>query len=149
MAGTSVSQLAPVIQTAIGPVVLVSGVGLLLLSMTNRLGRVVDRARTLARELRNASDVDEGAAVAQLHILARRAGLIRSAIALGAISVLFAAILVIVLFLIALTGGQAKWLIATIFIMCMLSLIGALVQFLRDVNLSLHAVRLEVGDKWR
>jgi len=44
-------QLIPVIQTAVGPVILISGVGLLLLSMTNRFGRVLDRARLLAREL--------------------------------------------------------------------------------------------------
>jgi hypothetical protein len=149
MAGTTVSVLAPVIQSAIGPVVLVSGVGLLLLSMTNRLGRVVDRARALARELRTLTDGDETAIVAQLRILARRAHLIRGAIAFGAVSVLFAAILVIVLFLVALVGGQAKWLVATIFILCMLSLIGSLIEFIRDVNLSLVAVRLEVGDTWQ
>src|SRR4051812_29821403 len=40
-------DLVPTIQVAIGPVILISGVGLLLLSMTNRLGRVIDRARQL------------------------------------------------------------------------------------------------------
>ena len=39
----TVAQLIPVLQTAIGPMILISGVGLLLLSMTNRLGRVIDR----------------------------------------------------------------------------------------------------------
>lgn len=34
----TVSELIPVLQTAIGPVVLISGIGLLVLSMTNRLG---------------------------------------------------------------------------------------------------------------
>jgi hypothetical protein len=46
---TSVSQLIPVLQTAIGPVILISGVGLLLLTMTNRLGRVIDRSRILSQ----------------------------------------------------------------------------------------------------
>jgi hypothetical protein len=32
----SVAQLIPVLQTAIGPVILISGVGLLILTMTNR-----------------------------------------------------------------------------------------------------------------
>jgi hypothetical protein len=48
----SLTELIPVLQMAIGPVILISGVGLLLLSMTNRLGRVIDRARLLYRELR-------------------------------------------------------------------------------------------------
>ncbi|MFN9975717.1 MAG: DUF2721 domain-containing protein, partial [Phycisphaerae bacterium] len=34
----TVPDLIPVLQVAIGPVILISGVGLLLLSMTNRLG---------------------------------------------------------------------------------------------------------------
>ena len=45
MSEFGVSELIPVLQTAIGPVILISGVGLLLLTMTNRLGRVIDRAR--------------------------------------------------------------------------------------------------------
>lgn len=46
-------DLLPSLQIAIGPVILVSGVSLLLLSMTNRLGRVIDRARDLSIELRS------------------------------------------------------------------------------------------------
>ena len=41
-------DLVPILQMAVGPVILISGVGLLLLSMTNRLGRVIDRSRLLA-----------------------------------------------------------------------------------------------------
>ena len=37
----------PTLQTAIGPVILISGVALLLLTMTNRLGRAIDRARLI------------------------------------------------------------------------------------------------------
>jgi hypothetical protein len=47
----SLTEVISVLQTAIGPVILISGVRLLLLSMTNRLGRVIDRARVLSREL--------------------------------------------------------------------------------------------------
>ena len=36
------TDLVPILQMAIGPVILISGVGLLLLSMTNRLGRAID-----------------------------------------------------------------------------------------------------------
>ncbi len=43
----SIKELIPVLQVAIGPVILISGVGLLLLSMTNRLSRVIERARNL------------------------------------------------------------------------------------------------------
>ena len=49
---TPLKELIPVLQVAIGPVILISGVGLLLLTLTNRYGRTIDRARQLMRELR-------------------------------------------------------------------------------------------------
>ena len=51
MPPTSLEQIIPELRDAIGPVILISGVGLLLLTMTNRLGRAIDRARQLKREL--------------------------------------------------------------------------------------------------
>ncbi|MSU48902.1 MAG: DUF2721 domain-containing protein [Opitutus sp.] len=50
MTSTSLTQLVPILQLAIGPVILISGVGLLLLTMTNRFGRLLDRSRLLNRE---------------------------------------------------------------------------------------------------
>ncbi|WP_345111750.1 DUF2721 domain-containing protein [Candidatus Villigracilis vicinus] len=56
---TSIQELIPVLQTAIGPVILISGVGLLLLSMTNRLSRVIDRARNLLAISRPKADLPD------------------------------------------------------------------------------------------
>jgi hypothetical protein len=144
---TTVSQLIPVLQTAIGPVILISGVGLLLLTMTNRLGRVIDRSRILNRELRLVGETEIVPIRGQLDILSRRARLIRSAIALASVSVLLASILVIVLFLTALFQLEDAWLITALFIGCMLVLIGSLIAFIRDINLSLVALRLELGEE--
>jgi hypothetical protein len=141
----SVSELIPLLQIAIGPVILVSGVGLLLLTMTNRLGRVVDRSRILSHELREAPIADRDRVLGQLSILSRRARLIQRAITLASISVLLAAILVIVLFLTAVLRLESAWLISALFIACMVSLIGSLVEFIRDVNQSLSALKLELG----
>ena len=41
--GTSVAQLIRILTASIAPVIVISGVGLLLLSMTNRHVRVIDR----------------------------------------------------------------------------------------------------------
>jgi len=45
MPPTSLEQIIPELRDAIGPVILISGVRLLLLTMTNQLGRAIDRAR--------------------------------------------------------------------------------------------------------
>ena len=42
MPSTPLHELIPVLQVAIGPVILISGVGLLLLTLTNRFGRIID-----------------------------------------------------------------------------------------------------------
>jgi hypothetical protein len=141
---TSVSELIPVLQVAIGPVILISGVGLLLLTMTNRYGRVIDRSRLLVRESGGMTGPDRERLLAQLGILMRRAELIRLAILLAGVSVLLAATLIIVLFLTALLGLEVAWLITLLFSGCMLALIGSLVAFIVDVNQSLAAVKLEV-----
>ena len=51
MPANQIQQIVPELRDAIGPVILISGVGLLLLTMTNRLGRAIDRARLLKNEL--------------------------------------------------------------------------------------------------
>jgi hypothetical protein len=149
MPGLSLGELVPVLQVAVGPVILVSGIGLLLLSMTNRLGRVVDRSRALSRDLRSSPPQTGPRLRAQLDILAGRARLLQQAIILATVSVLLAAVLVIVLFVTAILDLQAAWLIVGLFAGCMLSLIGSLVAFIHDLNRSLAALKLELSqDHW-
>jgi hypothetical protein len=45
-------------QSTISPLVLISGVGLILLSLTNRLARTIDRPRGLVAEIRDSSSND-------------------------------------------------------------------------------------------
>jgi hypothetical protein len=144
--GPSIRELIPVLQIAIGPVILVSGIGLLLLTMTNRLGRVIDRSRFLWRELRTLNGTDREPIVQQLSILSKRAAILKRAIVLASVSVLLAAILIIVLFITALLNLEDAWLVATLFIGCMVALIWSLSMFIVDLNQSLLAYRLEVGE---
>lgn len=140
-------QIVPVLQFAIGPVIVISGAGLVLLSMTNRFGRVIDRSRSLAESKLRTSMNHSHSIEDQLIILIRRARLLRAAIAFASISLLLAAFLVISLFLVELAHLEAAWLIVTIFICCMGSLIIGLLFFLADVNVSLSALKLEMGNE--
>ncbi len=133
-------DIAPTLQLAVGPVILVSGVGLLLLSMTNRFGRVIDRSRLLAAAHDNASETKKASILAQLRILARRARVLRMAIALASVSALLAAFLVITLFFTGWVRFDASILIAGQFTLCLVSLIVALLLFIRDINMSLKAL---------
>lgn len=144
----SLTDFIPTLQLAVGPAILISGVGLILLSMTNRFGRVIDRSRQLTRDLRDASDDERGKVLAEVRVLWMRAKIIRAGIALAVLSVLLAALLIISLFMGALlTLGAAVP--AVLFVMCMLCLIGAMLMFFWDINLSLNALGLEMPTGWK
>ncbi len=139
------SQLIPVLQVAIGPVILISGIGLLLLTLTNRFGRAVDRSRQLGRELREAADAERQRLAGQVEILYTRARVIRLSIITAALSVLLVAVLIIVTFLSSLLKLELGFPIMLLFIGCMASLIISLGAFIRDIQLSLKALKLELG----
>lgn len=143
----SVAEIIPILQTAIAPTILISGVGLLLLTMTNRLGRVIDRYRVLLRDIQNATPENRARYDVQLKVLWRRAKLVRLAIALAAASELLAAILIIIIFSVAVTQTEITWLIGSIFTACMLCLIGSLIAFLWDINLSVASFKHEFGTR--
>ncbi len=144
-----VRELIPILQVAIGPVILISGIGLLLLSMTNRFGRVIDRARQLAALLEAGSPEQRERAAAQIAILTVRGRLVRLCITFASLSLLLAAILIVTLFLTALLGWENATLLAALFIACMLMLVVSILVFIRDINLSLAALKLELGGDWR
>ena len=139
----TLTQLIPILQLAVGPVILISGVGLLLLTLTNRFGRLLDRSRSLNHELASTGE-DIAGRNRQIDILHRRAGILRLSIICGAITVLLVAILILVLFLAALFKFEAGWLLVLIFCTGLIALICSMLTFIQDMNLSLEAVRLEL-----
>jgi hypothetical protein len=141
----NIHDVLPILQIAVGPVILISGVGLLLLTMTNRLGRVLDRAREIARTLREEPPRDAERLRPQLAVLERRARLVRMAIAFATTSVLLAALLIIAVFVEALFTIGLVRAIGGLFMSAMVLLIVSLVLFLKDINLSLAALELEIG----
>jgi hypothetical protein len=140
----SVNDLVPILQGAIGPVILISGVGLLLLSMTNRFSRVLDRSRQIVKALRTAPPAERLQLHSQSDILYRRAQILRTAITLAIVSVLMAALLVIALFTTTLLHMEVMIMGSALFIASMLSVIASLIFFLLDINRSLAALKLEI-----
>jgi len=140
-------QIIPVLQLSIGPVIVISGAGLVLLSMTNRYARVIDRARSLAETMRSNPDGENQRIRAQIQIIAKRAINLRFAIVCVSTSLLLAAMLVISLFLVALLDLQAVILLITLFILCMGALSLGLIIFILDVNHSMAALKIELEEE--
>jgi hypothetical protein len=144
MSHLTLTELVPTLQLAVGPVILISGVGLLLLTLTNRFGRMLDRSRVLGRELAQGG---LPAAVenlrAQVVILQRRARLLRLAIALVTSTVLCVGTLILGLFGAALLRIEIAPALVVLFCAAITALIGAMIAFLAEINLSLKAAQLD------
>ena len=143
-------ELVHLLQTSISPIALISGVGLLLLSMTNRLSRVIDRSRSLSAQLR--TPADEAAYArdrAQLAVLARRARLLWASIAAVMVTVLSSCAMVLLLTTMAFLHVDLRLLVVVLFFVAVLALLVSSLVFFADVLLSLRALRTEIGEAWR
>jgi hypothetical protein len=140
-----VQGVGEVIRLAVAPVFLLSGVGIMLTVFTNRLARAVDRARALERsaatlpEARHADELHE-----PLAVLARRGRLLSVAIALCTVCALLVSIVVVVLFLGETFNFRVTYVIDSLFIAAMLSFIGAILCFLREIFIATNALRIGI-----
>jgi hypothetical protein len=139
------NEFLPVIQLAITPVILLTGVGALMLTLTNRFGRIVDRTRTLAGQMRESAADERFHLESQLTILWRRAQLVRMAVTLAGLSMFFSCGLVLTIFVDEILNRGFGLELVVIFVAAVLSLILAIIAFLRDIWLSLHALALELA----
>jgi hypothetical protein len=129
-----------VIQLAIAPVFLLTAVGTLINVLVNRLGRSVDRRRTLVAELAALQGAVAAAADAELVYVHRRVRLVYTAIFLAVTSALCICLLIAIAFFDALIAADLSQLVAVLFIMSMLALIASLSLFLREVYLGVSTV---------
>ena len=130
-------------QASISPVALISGVGLLILSLTNRLGRVMDRLRHVLDQRRKVA-APEPHLDRQVPVLHRRARILRASITASVVCVLLASVLVLLLFMSAISDAPFTLLVIAVFALSLLSLIASLALFLFDMNLSLRALQEEL-----
>ena len=61
------------LQSCISPIVLISGVGLILLSLNNRLARTIDKSRMIVTKLENGQVADKDKKRLELKILTLKA----------------------------------------------------------------------------
>lgn len=140
----TLAEIANALQLSVGPTIVISACGLLMLSMTNRLGRAIDRSRVLARERSTGSEDFRANVDQQLEIIRFRCRLMRQAILGASACIFFTVILILLLFVFEATKFEAAWIIAAVFAASMGSLLLAVVYFMRDIFKSLEAMEAEV-----
>jgi hypothetical protein len=137
-----IADASRLIQLAIAPVFLLTGVATLLGVLSSRLGRTIDRGRVLETLLDGADAEPLTRMHDELAVLARRAKIIYRAISLGVITALLICSVIAALFLSAFTRVDVTLVVAALFIAAMAALITALLLFLREVFLATRVLRI-------
>lgn len=134
------------LQSCITPVALISGVGLLLLSITNRLGRTIDRVRFLVDVVEKNSTVHVDQKKQEIKILFHRCCLLRNSVALIVFSIISSSAMIPVLFLMSLFNFDLKLIGYFLFSVSIMAIIVSVIYLLRDVLASLKALKIEAAD---
>lgn len=137
-----ITAIAHVIQLAIAPVFLISGVATLLSVLTNRLGRIVDRARVVEAKLDFHDETQRAKASEELIRLSKRARLINFAIGFSTISSLLTCITIATLFTGTFLPVNLSKLITVLFVCAMFSLFLGLLTFLSEVITATRTLRI-------
>ncbi len=132
-----------ILTSALTPVTLISGVGLLLLSMTNRYTHTTARVRSLMNEYRACPGESLRC---EVDIMYRRCKLLRNCVISMMVGLVCSATIVGLTVLEGFTGAALAELKSALLIGACAFLLGATVLFVADMVLSLRAIRLEYDE---
>ena len=137
------ADLAIIIQLAVAPVFLLAGIAGFLGVLSGRLGRIIDRARVLERDLLTISASDEATWLKkELRVIWRRVKIIHWSIALCTTSALLVCVLIVCLFAGRFMAINLAPVVVALFVLGLSLLIVALLLFLNEVRLSTRTLRL-------
>lgn len=139
---TRLTEIGHVIQLAVAPVFLLSGVGAMLVVLTNRLARIIDRGRVVEAGLPEAGETAAPGIRAELTVLSQRARLINWAISLCTVCALLVSGVIVSLFLGPFLQLDLSAVVAWAFIAAMIALCSALVSFLREIFVATRHLRI-------
>lgn len=143
---SDIGTTSHVIQLAVAPAFLLTAIGAMMSVMTNRLGRVIDRARLLEGRLDGAAEECLASLHRDLGTLSHRAKLINMAITLCAAAAIMVCTVIAILFLGNLFLFNMSLPIALLFILAMLMLVMGLVIFLREIFIATASLRIGPQD---
>lgn len=142
-------SVVQILTASIAPVIVISGVGLLLLSISNRYGRAIDRVRLLTRDL---SESDPESArrrhlTEQLRLTNDRAHILKRSMLYSSVCIFFVSLTILSLFAEQLIGLQRDFLALPFFALYLMALVVSMYYSIQDITVSLAALELELSDR--
>ena len=133
-----------VLSAALTPITLISGVGLLLVSMTNRYNHSTDRLRQLLRESNAIAPRRDDDLEHAIELIFQRVILLRKAILLVVLSGMFSALLVLTSVLEIATGSNFVFAKSTLLLIAVVLVVISTLIFAEEVSTSMKALGLSV-----
>lgn len=134
------------LQATLTPVALISGVGLLLLSMVNRYNHAIDRIRYLLKEKHDRPTADWRKVDKSIAIIFGRCRMMRRAILCVASSIASSGAVVFATTLEGISGLELGWLKALLLVISVGLVMVASIFFVVEVGYSLKALDLEMHE---
>jgi hypothetical protein len=144
-ADQSAGVLAHAIQLAIAPVFLLTGFAGLTGIMATRLGRVIDRARSLEAGWLSMDATAQSRTRRELRQLEHRRHVCSWSINCCTSAALMVCLVIVALFAEEFFGTNLRWLVGGLFVAAMLFVISGLVLFLREVYLATHTTSIDLA----
>ena len=139
----NIDTVAHVIDISVAPVFLLAGISGLLVVLTNRLARVIDRSRSLqAADNDEFSDEQRRIFEREYRLMFRRGKAINLAISLATFSALLVCLVIITLFYGSLAQLNVSLVVATMFMVTMALLSLAFACFLVEIYVAAVSLRL-------
>jgi len=138
-------DIARVIQLAVAPVFLLTAIGTIINVLIQRLGRSIDRRRTLEERLPRYQDQVLLEAEVELKQLNRRIVLILWAVTLAVVAATLVCLLIGVAFAGAFVATNLARPVAVLFIAAVIVLTAALLLFLREVTIAVVSAHQTVN----
>lgn len=136
---STITDITHVIQLAVAPVFLLTAIATLINAMNTRLSRIVDRRRVVLGRLGSDQGGEHGESDDELDQLERRGKLIYYAIFSAVLSALLVCLVVVAAFVGAMLAEPLARLVASLFVLAMISMITGLGLFLREIYLAVRA----------
>src|SRR5687768_532770 len=138
---TNVMPVGQVIELSIAPVFVLSAIGALLMVLTSRLARIIDRARVVEAQLPAAAEPPSPGLQGELGTLSQPAMLIHRAITLARGTAVLVCSVIVSLFLGTLLEVDVTVLVALLFIGSMIFFLGSLLTLMRELFVATASLR--------
>ena len=136
-------SISQVIQLAVAPVFLLTGIAGILAVLSGRLSRITDRARVLERRMPNPRTKDNSSILSiELTMMWRRVRLINWAISFCTAAALLVCIVIVTLFVMDFIHLNFSTAIGIMFILAMLALIIGLLCFMKEISMATASMRI-------